>query len=250
MANLPDAARPLYERVKEYVLGNLRSGVWAREQQIPSENDLVATLGVSRMTVHRALRELTAEGILIRIQGVGTFVAVPRTQSALIEINNIAEEIAARGHRHRAEVLLVERIATSPELTLAFEFPRRRDVHHSLVVHFENDLAVQLEERFVNLALVPDYDRQDFTRTTTFAYLMQTTPVTEVEHVISAIAADSRTAQHLDIALGSPCLLLRRRTWTGAQVATVSRLTYVGGTYTLGSRYKPTDAGGGSVRSP
>lgn len=241
MANLPDAASPLYEKVKEYILRNVSTGVWTREQRIPSENELVATLAVSRMTVHRALRELTAEGFLVRIQGVGTFVAAPRTQSTLIEINNIAEEIEARGHRHRAEVLLVEQISTTPELMLSFEFAKRRTVHHSLVVHFENDLPVQLEERFVNPALVPDYDRQDFTKTTTYAYLMQSTPVTEVEHVISAIAADLRTAQYLKIALGAPCLLLRRRTWTGTTVATVNSMTYVGGAYTLGSRYKPTD---------
>ncbi|MDC6679410.1 GntR family transcriptional regulator, partial [Leclercia adecarboxylata] len=79
MANLPDAAGPLYEKVKEYILRNVSTGVWAREQRIPSENELVATLGVSRMTVHRALRELTSEGFLVRIQGVGTFVAAPRT---------------------------------------------------------------------------------------------------------------------------------------------------------------------------
>ncbi|TIW30662.1 MAG: GntR family transcriptional regulator, partial [Mesorhizobium sp.] len=102
MIRLPETAGPLYEKVKDYVLGNIGSGKWPKDRRLPSENELVSTLGVSRMTVHRALRELTSEGHLLRIQGVGTFVAPPKPQSALIEIRNIAGEIAARGARHRA----------------------------------------------------------------------------------------------------------------------------------------------------
>ncbi|KHG49472.1 histidine utilization repressor domain protein [Enterobacter hormaechei subsp. xiangfangensis] len=47
----------------------------------------------ARMTINRALRELTDEGLLVRLQGVGTFVAEPKGQSALFEIRSIADEI-------------------------------------------------------------------------------------------------------------------------------------------------------------
>ena len=238
MTTLPDAASPLYEKVKDYILQNIGAGVWIRDQRLPSENDFVAKLGVSRMTVHRALRELTSAGILVRVQGVGTFVAVPRPQAALLEIRNIAEEIAARGHAHRSEVLVLESRTTKPELTAPFEFARARRVFHSVVVHFENDVPVQLEERFVNPDLAPDFDRQDFTERTTYDYLTQTCPITEVEHVISAIAADAAIAKHLRVAMDAPCLLLYRRTWSGAAVATVNRLIYVGEPFSLGSRYR------------
>ena len=110
---LPASASPLYEKVKDYVLDNIGTGKWGREDRLPSENDLVTALGVSRMTVHRALRELTSQGHLLRIQGVGIFVAPPRPQSALIEINNIASEITQRGGRHAARVILLEKIAPS-----------------------------------------------------------------------------------------------------------------------------------------
>jgi len=236
---LPDSASPLYEKVKEYVLGNIGSGRWGRNQKLPSENELVASLGVSRMTVHRALRELTSQGHLLRIQGVGTFVAPPKPQSALIEINNIASEIEQRGGRHLAKVIVLETMLPSPDLAVAFEFARRRKVGHSIVIHYENEVPVQLEERFVNSALVPDYEKQDFEATTTFDYLQQSTPLTEVEHVISAVAADAETARLLMLEAGAPCLLLHRRTWSGTAVATVNRLVYAGSRYSLGSRYAP-----------
>jgi len=239
MSHLPDAASPLYEKVKDYILQNIGAGVWTRHQRLPSENDFVSRLGVSRMTVHRALRELTTAGILVRIQGVGTFVAVPKPQAALLEIRNIAEEIKARGHTHRSEVLALESRTTKPDLTAPFEFARARRVFHSIVIHFENDVPVQYEERFVNPDLAPDFDRQDFTVRTTYDYLTQTCPITEVEHVISAISADAAIAKHLRIAVAAPCLLLYRRTWSGVAVATVNRLIYVGERFSLGSRYRP-----------
>lgn len=239
MTMLPDAASPLYEKVKEYILHNIGNGAWPKNRRLPSENELVASLGVSRMTVHRALRELSSAGFLTRIQGVGTFVAVQKPRSGLLEINNIAAEIAARGNRHSSKVVLVGKIMIQNELIKAFEFDRRHKVFHSIVVHFENDVPVQVEERFVNPELVPSYDEQDFSTKTTFDYLMQSTPVTELEHLISAVAADADVAEHLQVSPGEPCLLLQRRTWSGAAVATVSHITYVGSRYALGGRYSP-----------
>jgi GntR family histidine utilization transcriptional repressor len=236
---LGNSAEPLYEQVKDYVLTNIGSGAWGRHQKLPSENELVASLGVSRMTVHRALRELTSQGHLLRVRGVGTFVAPPKPLSGLVEINNIASEIEQRGGRHVAKVVVLEKIVPSPDLAAAFEFSRRDPVAHSLIVHHENGVPVQLEERFVNAELVPDYEIQDFETTTTFDYLQQSTPLTEVEHVISAIAADRETAELLMMEVGAPCLLLHRRTWSGHSVATVNRLIYAGNRYSLGSRYSP-----------
>lgn len=238
MDALSDSAAPLYEKVKDFVLDNIGSGKWSFNSRLPSENELVATLGVSRMTVNRALRELTSEGHLRRIQGVGTFIAPPKPQSTLIEISNIIAEIEARGSKHRAEVVTLERIQQpEPELLLAFEFETSKPVDHSVVIHFENDKPVQLEERFVNSALVSGYVDQDFTSIATYDYLQNATPLTEVEHLISALSADVENARLLQIQPGDCCLVLRRKTWSGSDIATVNTLTYVGSRYSLGSRY-------------
>ena len=239
--SLPEAARPLYEKVKSYILGKIGSGEWGEEQRLPSENELVQLLGVSRMTIHRAFRELSAAGMLVRIPGVGSFVAPAKPQSALIEIRDIADEIRSRGHRHHAEVLKLERVTTTNELVRAFEFRRSRRVFHSIILHFENDLAVQLEERFVNPDIAGTYLAQDFTKLTTYEYLQKQTPVTEVEHIIAARRADDAASKALGIAKGDPCLVLRRRTWSGALVATVNRFVYPGERYSLGSRYKSAE---------
>ncbi|MDH6265147.1 GntR family histidine utilization transcriptional repressor [Rhizobium sp. SG_E_25_P2] len=239
MANLPETAGPLYEKVKDYILDHIGSGAWGKDQRVPSEHELVSMLGVSRMTVHRALRELTSDGHLIRIQGVGTFVAPPKPYSTLIEIVDIASEIRARGARYRADIILLESLQPSQELLAAFDFATRKPVGHSMILHHENDMPVMIEERFVNSDLAPDYDKQDFSAVTTYDFLQKSTPLTEVEQVIAAITADEDTARMLALEAGAPCLLLHRRTWTGSTVATVNRFTY-SSRYTLGSRYAPS----------
>ena len=107
------AAAP-YRRVKQYLLGEMEQGRWPPGAQMPSEAELVAQFGVSRMTVNRALRELQGEGLVERVQGVGTFAAQLNRVSSTLTINDIQEEIHKRGHRHDATVHLKRAEAALP----------------------------------------------------------------------------------------------------------------------------------------
>src|ERR1700742_3676472 len=108
--------QPLYLQVKRHILYNIGSGKWGAAARVPSENDLVCSFGVSRMTANRALRELRDEGVLVRIAGVGSFVAERHAHGHPLEIRGIDAEIRHRGHRHRAEVVALERIRAVGEL--------------------------------------------------------------------------------------------------------------------------------------
>ncbi len=66
---------PAYQQIKEAILDNIHSGLWQAGQAIPPELTLAEQFGVSRMTVNRALKELSEERVLERRQGSGTFVA-------------------------------------------------------------------------------------------------------------------------------------------------------------------------------
>ena len=87
---------PRYQRVKNHIYERIERGEWTPGHRVTSENDLVRELGVSRMTVNRAVRELTSEQILSRIQGSGTYVAQQKYQATLVEIKSIAEEVRMR----------------------------------------------------------------------------------------------------------------------------------------------------------
>jgi len=183
---------PLYAQVKQMIAQQIRSGVWPAHYRVPSEAELVDELGFSRMTINRALRELTAEGLLVRMQGVGTFVAQPKARSALFAVNNIADEIAARNHRHHSRVVRLAEEPAGAEQAQALDIRAGQPVFHSLIVHYEDDVPIQLEDRYVNVRLAPDYLLQDFTQSTPYEYLTRVAPLSAGEHVVEAIVAKPR----------------------------------------------------------
>ncbi|MEV5323314.1 histidine utilization repressor [Nonomuraea sp. N2-4H] len=229
---LGPASAPAYERVKKVIAAGVRSGRWAHGQQLPSEHQLVSALGLSRMTINRALRELMHEGLIERRAGVGTFVAVPKAASALLQVRNIADDIRRHGHRHRTEVVFV-REESSEDAD-----PELRDaagpvLYRSLIVHFEEDTPIQLEDRLVNPAAVPGYLERDFTRQTPHAYLNEVAPLTRGEHIVEAVLADAAERRLLRIGRYEPCLLVRRRTWSGDVLVSVARLLHPGSRHRL-----------------
>jgi GntR family histidine utilization transcriptional repressor len=230
---------PLYERIKNLILTQIASGGWAAAQRIPSENELVRQVGASRMTVNRALRELTDAGYLVRVQGVGTFVADRRAQGHPLAIRNIADEILARGHLHTAQVMSLERCTATAQLAGLFNLRAGHQLFHSRMVHKENGLPIQLEDRYVNPAVAPGYLEQDFTVTTPNAYLMQVAPVQTVEHIVQAARTDTATAQLLQMDASEPCLVLHRRTWTQGTVATAVTLSHPASRFELQGQFNP-----------
>ncbi|WP_298284930.1 histidine utilization repressor [Acidocella sp.] len=228
----------LYERVKRHLREGIAAGTWPAGGRIPSEFELMERLGASRMTVHRALRELSAEGVLHRVQGVGSFVQPREPRSALLEIHDIAEDITARGHSHQAQVLALTALSSSAAQSAEFSLPPRAPLFYSEIVHFESGTPVQFEQRFISPGFAPGYLGQDFTQITPNRYLQSIAPPDEVEHILHAVAPDERTQQLLAIGPHEPCLRLSRRTWWSGAQATRSVLTHPGSRYALGSRYQ------------
>ena len=235
--------QPLYAKVKDHILVNIRSGAWAPGARVPSENELVESFGISRMTANRALRELNAEGFVDRVPGVGTFVREPPARTSLLELRNIAEEIEQRGHRHSSRVTSRKEATASPALAEEFETRALDRLFHIVIVHEENGVPVQLEDRYVNAAAVPDFLMQDFTVMTPTAYLLAAMPVDELEHTVEAALPSLEQQRLLNIDPLEPCLALHRRSWSRGRVVTVATLTYPASRYALYSRYK-TSANG------
>lgn len=224
---------PLYLKVKRLIMHQISSGQWAEGQRIPSEPELVAALKVSRMTINRALRELTKENVLLRQQGIGTFVAPRKTHSALFEVHNIADEIAQRGHQHRAELLNLETAKASDAEANELDIEVGDKVYRSSVLHYENALPVQLEQRVINAQMAPDYHLQDFETHTAYEYLMQVAAMTEGEHLVEAVTVNSKQAELLQISPQEPCLQIKRRTWSGKRVVATTRLLCPGSRFQL-----------------
>ncbi len=233
------AAGAPYTRVKQHLLDGLAQGHWAPGELMPSESELVAQFGVSRMTVNRALRELQSEGLVQRTQGVGTFAAPLHRVSSSLTLHDLHDEITARGHQHEA-VVHVQRSESAPA-ALAAQLGVRPggEVFHTLIVHLDNGVPLQCEDRYVNPAAAPGYLQADFSRHTPTQVLFQTTALWRAQYSIEAARPTPHEATLLGVPADEPCLVVVRRTFSRQAPITIARLVHPGRRYSLHGEFQP-----------
>jgi len=228
-----------YAQVKQALKDGLAEGRWRTGELMPSEAELVAQFGVSRMTVNRALRELQSEGMVDRVQGVGTFAAQLHRISSTLTVRDLHEEIEAKGHRHHVDVHLAREEKAGAALAKQLGLAAGAAVYHSLIVHHDNGVPLQCEDRYVNPAAAPDYLMVDFTRTTPTQHLLEVAPLWQAQYTIEASLPTAQEARLLGIAASDPCLVLVRRTVSRGQPVTLARLVHPGSRYQLEGSFSP-----------
>jgi len=226
-----------YEAVKHSLRERIAAGGWQPGMRLPTERELVQQFGCARMTVHRALGELEREGLIERRQGSGSFVAQLHPISNLLQVRDIHDEIVERGHVHGTRVCEVRSVKASADTATAMRLRKGAPVFHVRLVHLENGVPIQLEDRHVNPALAPGLLERDFTLETPSHVLFEHAPLTEAEQVVEAVLADADQAALLDVAVGSALLMVSRRTVSQGAVASVARLYHPGGRYRLIGRF-------------
>jgi GntR family histidine utilization transcriptional repressor len=230
---------PPFKRVKDYLLAELSRGTWLPGQLMPSESQLMQLFSVSRMTVNRALRELQAEGLVDRVQGVGTFAAALHRVASTLSIHDLQEEIEARGHRHSARVHLRRAEPAPAALATQLGLATGSLLFHTVLVHLENGQPLQCEDRYVNPQAAPHYLEQDFERITPTRYLFQHTALRRAQYSLEAAQATAEEARLLDIEPDAPCLIMIRRTMSHQHVITLARLVHPGHRYQLSGDFQP-----------
>jgi GntR family histidine utilization transcriptional repressor len=234
-----NASKPRYQQLKDFIIEQISSGELQPSDRVPSENELVESKSVSRMTANRALRELNDEGYVERIAGRGTFVSDYRSRSHLLEVQNIADEIAGRGHTHSSSVLRQSMQHARGDIAKALHVKQGTDVFHLLLVHAENNVPIQVEDRYVLTSFAPDCLQQDFEAVTPSAYLTGVAPLQEAEQAVRASVPNSAIRQQLNMADDEPSLVVIRRTWSEGRPVTFARLHHPGSRYELLGHYTP-----------
>ncbi len=234
-------SQSLVTRIRTLILGRIQDDSWPNGYKIPSEVEIMAQFSASRMTVHRAIKELAAEGHLFRERGRGTFVARKKPRSQLLVIADIADEINGRHGSYFCECHVLAQEPRTPLTAYIFGDARAGGIARSTVIHFENGLPLQLEDRWVDLQMVPGYLDIDFQTTTAYRYLMAAAPLQKAEHELTAVLPEISQQQLLRIQANEPCLLLKRKTWSDGQLVSYAELLYPGSRYSFGGVFGPGD---------
>ena len=240
--------KPRYQQLKDSIIDRISTGSLRPNDRVPSENELVESAGVSRMTANRALRELTDEGYVERVAGSGTFVADFKATSHLLEVRNIAEEVAIRGHEHTSRVIQQKAVLADAATAAALQLATGSMVSHVLLVHYEDGMPIQVEDRYVVADFAPKFLQQDFSKMTPSAYLSDISPLQEAEHVVRAEIPAPVIRKHLNMTTREACLVVIRRTWGRGRPVTFGRLYHPGSRFELMGHYLPP--GRQSTRRP
>ena len=224
----------LSEQIRRAIESRIMSGEWPPGARVPGDAELAEQYGCARMTANKALTALAHAGLIERRRRAGSFVARPRSQAMVLEITDLAAEMAARGSSYRWE-LLKRRALSSAALGPMAPLLETEGVHHA------DGAPLAYEHRLVNLAEVPAIADTDLAREAPGTWLLAHAPWTEAEHRISAEAATPAMAQALSCPPGSACLTVRRRTWRGATPVTLVTQHFAPGRHELVARFGSRD---------
>lgn len=230
---------PLHARIVADMEAAILSGAWPPGHRLPIETELAAQYGCSRMTVNKAMTRLTAAGLIERRRKSGTHVRLPQSQSAVLEIADIREDVLRLGVAYRYALLKTHRRKGSAQDRRLLGAPGAGPVLALDCLHFAGTRPFCREERLIDLDTVPLASEASFTDQPPGRWLLERVPWNIAEHTIRAAGADEETALMLMIAPGAACLVVERRTRLEDRPVTFVRLTYPGTAHALTASFRP-----------
>jgi GntR family transcriptional regulator, histidine utilization repressor len=215
-----------YRDIKADILGKITRGDWPPGSLIPGELDLAERYGSARATVNRAMRELAEDGLIERKRKSGTRVRLAPLRQARFDIPVVRHEIEGQGRVYRYALLQSEVMEAPDWLRARLALSPGDKVRHLVCLHLADGIPWQHENRWINLALLPQARDADLSATGPTEWLVAQIPFSAVEISLSATVADAVLAARLDCAPGDPLLLTERSTRWNDQTVTYVRLVH------------------------
>lgn len=204
-------AMPLYYQSYLVIRQRLLEGAYPPNEPMETEEEIRKELGVSRVTIRRALAELEAEGLIERRRGSGTY---PKVQASGAEpranISGLYENIITLGLNSKARLLTFERIDAPRSLVRIDKRFAGKVLHIERVRSLNNEpfafLSSYIPEAFADVFSKSTIGNQPLIMTLEMAGIE---PVTAAQS-LSATIADGRVAELLKVPLGSPLIQMKR----------------------------------------
>lgn len=223
------APSPLYRQLHQALRGAIEDQRLAGAAPLPAERDIASDLGISRITVRKALDALADEGLVRRRRGAGTFVAA-RVEKSFSMLTSFSEDMASRGRSARSSWLSRSAGAVTPEESLALGLSPGSPVLRFDRIRYADEVAMALEHSVIAGDCLPSEQAVDHSL---YAALEATgkRPVRALQR-LRAVLLDADRAALLGIAEGAPGLLIERRGFLGnGQAVEFTRSFYRGDGY-------------------
>lgn len=204
--------KPLYVRIQEFLAEQILSGKLNPEDKLRSEREFSDELGVSRMTVRKAMTELVNEGLLERRHGSGTYVAKPKITYESQEMINYVEVMQALNISTGSQLLGLEEIMASRRLANTLNIQLGDTIIRANILRLANRIPVVLERIFFPFALFPDLQDWDLEKSSIFDLLNTIYKVkpSRISQTVEAVLASDLVARQMRVEENFPLLMLDR----------------------------------------
>jgi GntR family transcriptional regulator len=208
------SAVPYYHQIKESLKTLIRNGELKPGEMLLSEAGLSEQLGISRLVVHRAYRELVMEGLLIRKRAKGTFIAPPIKRSYTVTgpLFSMTENLSADALEPSNMILLQEVIPASEEIRNELRLEDGSQVIHLRNLRMAKKLPFAIEEIFLSCERFPILATMDLNNHSLYSTLEEIYDA-HPQEALDLITADSASRQEADllgINKGAPVMRLKR----------------------------------------
>ena len=230
-----DPQKGNYTAIKADVLQRIRDNVWPPGTLMPGEVELAEEFKCARATVNRAMRELAEEGVIDRKRKAGTRVNIAPTRQAKFKIPVVRLEIENTGKSYRYALIHREKQSAPLWLYGRLDLQPDAQILHLQCIHYSDGTPFQYENRWINLAAVPNAEYEDFKAISPNEWLINEVPFTEAKLTFSATTATSDIAELISCQEGASLFTTERTTWLSDVPVTYVQLYFQPG-YQMTSR--------------
>lgn len=206
---------PLYTQIKEALRAKIVDGTYVAHQRLPSESEMINAFGVSRITVRQAMNDLQKEGLVFKVHGKGTFVAMPNVSQELTHLQGFGEAMRLLGHETFSEVFGLANVKASGIVCAKLGLEEGERVTEIRRVRYLNREPVSIDHSWLRAEIGSRLSRQNL-RDKDLFFLLENElgqPLHSAEVEIDATAASADIATRLEVTPNSPILLLERLTF-------------------------------------
>ncbi|MCB8877476.1 GntR family transcriptional regulator [Acidisoma silvae] len=231
-----DGQGPLFRQIGRSVTGLILEGLYKPGEKLPSEEELTEIFQTSRQTINKAIGELARNGLVERNRRAGTVISLRYQRQFAIPLREVSEDIIASGKDYEFRITERRLVKNGEAGDLWRALPRGARLLYIEALHLADDYPVQLETRFINIAAVPQVEKEHFQEMSPGKWLLHHIKWSEVDHAVRAVNASPDMAKKLMVAEGAPLLVIERQTFHHEKPITMVCLTNPGDRFEIKGR--------------
>lgn len=207
-----NAPVPLYYQLREILREAIEQGEFSDSKPLPTEDELMREYKVSRTTVREALRGLMELGVIVKKQGIGSFIAGEKISEVLPGLVSFSTEMKARGFQVRTTVLSVEEVTPPLRVIKGLNLTESDVVLKVKRLRFVDDRPIVISTSYLTCGVSPSENFEG----SLYDLLEEKygVAITIGEATIEACLADEMDAELLDVGVGAAVLSITWRSYS------------------------------------